>query len=88
MQVDSELNLGLDRPEIAEALRQTLWGRHTNSWENANPERMDKETDAKITFEQWQVILKNNKTALKMGHQPIAPLREFLRADPTRSNSD
>ncbi|WP_137009489.1 phospholipase D-like domain-containing protein [Aquitalea aquatilis] len=88
MQVDSELNLGLDRPEIAKALRQVLWGRHTNSWENANPERMDKETDAKLTFEQWRMILVKNKSAMTHGDGPVAPLREFLRVDPTRSNSD
>ncbi|TDR73338.1 phospholipase D-like domain-containing protein [Paludibacterium purpuratum] len=88
MQVDSELNLALDRPEIAHPLRKELWGRHTHSWKDANPERMDMAENSKATFTAWRDILKKNFSAFKNGQPPIAPLREFLRTDPARSNSD
>jgi len=88
MQVDSELNLGLDRPEIAKALRQTLWERHTHGRAGANPDRMDRENTAKDTFKAWLNVLLENKSAMTHGDGPVAPLREFLRVDPTRSNSD
>ncbi|RBH50603.1 hypothetical protein C3F00_034685 [Pseudomonas sp. MWU13-2860] len=41
MQVDCELNIALDCPEISKPLRQELWGRHTQYLEGANPDRMD-----------------------------------------------
>jgi phosphatidylserine/phosphatidylglycerophosphate/cardiolipin synthase-like enzyme len=88
MQVDSELNACLDRPEIAKPLRQELWGRHTNSWPGANPDRMDREDAAKEVFKVWENILRKNKSAMSYGAAPVAPLREFLRTDPARSNSD
>jgi len=88
MQVDSELNIALDRPEIAQPLRKELWGRHTHHRAGANPERMDKQSDAKTVFKTWQNILKDNKNAAEQNLPPVAPLREFLRTDPTRSNSD
>ncbi|UJB32680.1 hypothetical protein [Chromobacterium sp. Beijing] len=88
MQVDSELNIALDRPEISKPLRQELWGRHTNSWSGANPDRMDKEAEAKGVYDQWRVILDANNSAFKNSYPPIAALREFRRIDPARSNSD
>ncbi|WP_043641461.1 phospholipase D-like domain-containing protein [Chromobacterium haemolyticum] len=88
MQVDSELNIALDRPEISKPLRQELWGRHTSHWDRANPDRMDREIDAKKAYEQWQLILDSNKVASQKQLPPVAPLREFLRTDPARSNSD
>ncbi|SCK25428.1 phosphatidylserine/phosphatidylglycerophosphate/cardiolipin synthase family protein [Vogesella sp. LIG4] len=88
MQVDSELNVALDRPEITLPLRQTLWGRHTQHREGANPARMDKELDAKMAFEKWRNILNDNKACLTNSLPPVAPLREFLRTDPARSYSD
>ena len=87
MQVDSELNLAVDRPEIATALRQELWGRHTNSRPNANPEQLYGEA-ARKAFNAWKSILTANTSAEKNTQSPTAPLREFLRADPARSNSD
>ncbi|UGA40266.1 phospholipase D-like domain-containing protein [Chromobacterium haemolyticum] len=88
MQVDSELNIALDRPEISKPLRQELWGRHTNSWSGANPDRMDREAPAKQAFKKWRDILNENKAAFSNSLPPVAPLREFLRTDPARSNSD
>lgn len=88
MQVDSELNIALDRPEISKPLRQELWGRHTNSWSGANPDRMDREASAKQAFKKWRDILNENKAAFSNSLPPVAPLREFLRTDPARSNSD
>ena len=87
MQVDSELNVAVDRPEIAKALRQELWGRHTNGWGGANPEEMSGD-DGKQTFNAWKAILTANTSASKAGEKPLAPLREFLRTDPSRSNRD
>lgn len=88
MESDSEMNIGLDRPEIAKPLRQELWGRHTNGRPGANPERMDRESDASEMFLEWKKILSENARACILKQKPIAPLREFLRTAPDRSNDD
>ena len=88
MQVDSELNIALDRPEISKPLRQELWGRHTHGRAGANPDRMDREDNAKEVFKAWKEILDENMAAFRKSQKPVAPLREFLRTDPARSNSD
>lgn len=80
MEVDSEMNVLLDRPEIAKPLRQKLWGMHTN--------RQSGGDDMNQEFASWVRIINQNKKAHKDGRQPVAALRAFLRESPERTNSD
>jgi phosphatidylserine/phosphatidylglycerophosphate/cardiolipin synthase-like enzyme len=82
MEVDSELNLVQDRPEITRPLRQQLWGLHT------------KETGAedmsalKEVYKKWKDIMKKNKDNRSNRITPIASLTEFYRGSPDVSDLD
>jgi phosphatidylserine/phosphatidylglycerophosphate/cardiolipin synthase-like enzyme len=78
MQVDSELNIALDRPEITKPLRQKLWQLHTNAAHD----------NAKEAFVAWTWLLGKNQAARSNKQKPLASLLPFLRTDPARSNSD
>ncbi|PXX40124.1 phospholipase D-like domain-containing protein [Aquitalea magnusonii] len=88
MESDSELNILHDNSDITRALRRQLWGRHTHNFAGANPPSMGKEEVSKVTFEVWEKLLKANKFAESHQQPPIAPLREFLRSSPLRTNHD
>ncbi|WP_080940081.1 phospholipase D-like domain-containing protein [Chromobacterium violaceum] len=82
MEVDSEMNVLLDRPEIAKPLRQKLWGMHTKGQSGGD--------DMYSEYKVWQKIIDANKVRSnpKTASGPLASLRGFLRTSPERTNSD
>lgn len=80
MEVDSELNIALDRPEISKALRQRLWGLHTGD-EGA-------QIDPAQAFKKWAGIMQDNKTARDKKQAPVAPLIEFYRGSAKIADKD
>ncbi|GHD59588.1 phospholipase D-like domain-containing protein [Jeongeupia chitinilytica] len=82
MEVDSEMNVLLDRPEVATPLRKKLWGMHSN--------RRSGGDNFKDEFKVWAELIKENAEAgkPKSGQSPVAALRGFVRTSIERSNSD
>ncbi len=84
MESDSELNIAHHRPEICQPARKALWDLHTG---NALSERVA-DMPLKAAFKAWGTILQKNATRKSLGSTPAAPLAEFLRMSPKRSNKD
>lgn len=80
MEVDSELNLAHDRPEITRVARSRLWDLHTKG--AGNQENIGE------AFRAWGELMTNNTALRGMDEEPIASLAAFLRASPERSNVD
>ncbi|WP_432721211.1 phosphatidylserine/phosphatidylglycerophosphate/cardiolipin synthase family protein [Jeongeupia wiesaeckerbachi] len=80
MQVDSELNIAHQNGKITQGLRLELWNQHTNG--------KGAQMMADKAYEQWQKVINDNKRNQAQGKQPIAPLVEFYRGSPVRTNKD
>ena len=85
MEVDSELNITHHRHEITQPARKKLWQMHTGS--RSGGEVMDKD-GMKKAYKAWRDLMDENKNRRFKKQSPVAPLVEFLRTDPTRSNID
>jgi phosphatidylserine/phosphatidylglycerophosphate/cardiolipin synthase-like enzyme len=84
MESDSELNIAHHRPEISQPARKALWDLHTGK---AAGERVA-DMPLPAAYKAWGKILDKNAFRNKSGGSPIAPLAEFLRMSPKRSNQD
>lgn len=84
MESDSELNIAHHRPEISQPARKALWDLHTG---NGADERVA-DMPLPAAYKAWEKILRKNAGRKKSGGSPIAPLAEFLRMSPKRSNQD
>jgi phosphatidylserine/phosphatidylglycerophosphate/cardiolipin synthase-like enzyme len=82
MQVDSELNIVHDRPEITAPLRAAQWERYTNG-------EVLSGTPLKKAFAKWGDIMELN-AKIKSGRTeyPVAQLMQFLRSSDKITNSD
>ena len=95
MQVDTELGIITECSLIATDLRKALWALHTGNDELANPNDMHNYENAKKAFEQWQMLINDNKkekeekltTGINNG-KPKQQLCEFLRLDPSVTSMD
>jgi hypothetical protein len=82
MQVDSELNIVHDRPEITAPLRAGQWERYTNG-------QVLSGMPLKEAFSKWGEIMSlNAKIKAKRKEYPAAQLMEFLRDSDKITNSD
>jgi phosphatidylserine/phosphatidylglycerophosphate/cardiolipin synthase-like enzyme len=85
MQVDSEMNIAFNRPEITQALRKKLWKMHTNDEGPADfktAERLNK------AYDDWKELLERNANREAKKQSPECSLRPFKRDSPARTNSD
>ncbi|ARA83382.1 phospholipase D-like domain-containing protein [Pseudomonas ficuserectae] len=88
MEVDSELNICHEHPELSKKLRQQLWNIHTN--------HMGAQDDVEDAFDIWLDIIEKNKSrqrtnkgeSIFKGLPPYASLIEFYRESVTRTNLD
>ena len=85
METDSELNIIHANYLISHPARKALWEMHTKS--RSGGEVMGKKgmTDA---YDNWDKLKKDNKTARKDKHQPVASLVEFFSGTESRSDLD
>jgi phosphatidylserine/phosphatidylglycerophosphate/cardiolipin synthase-like enzyme len=81
MQVDSELNIVHDRPEITAPLRADQWEIYTDGSVSAG-------MPLKEAYNRWSRIMKDNAKAKSDKDRPIAQLAEFLRPSAKITNSD
>lgn len=80
MEVDTEINIAHDRPEVTRPARLQLWASHTNG--------NGAQVDTEVAFEQWGWIMELNATLRKTLSSPIAQLAPFLRTSEERKASD
>lgn len=85
MQVDSELNIAIDRPEVTGPIRQTLWNAHTKGESGQEPLG---QAGMKAAFDKWDRILIQAGGDRKNGKVPQTSLAPFLRTSAERSNLD
>lgn len=80
MEVDTEINLAHDRPEVTRPARLKLWESHTNG--------RGAQVDTKEAFETWTDIMGKNAEHRAEMFPPIAQLAPFLRTSEERKASD
>lgn len=85
MEVDSELNIAHDRPEVTRPLRQQLWRTHTNG--RSGSENMST-AQLKLAYQNWGKLINDNKRARHQKKAPLAALVEFYNDTPELSNLD
>lgn len=84
METDSEMNIIHDRPEVSKQARQKLWDMHTQNWPNSRIADLPLQG----AHDAWRAILAENRRRRQKRMQPVAPLDEFLRVDPSRKDWD
>jgi phosphatidylserine/phosphatidylglycerophosphate/cardiolipin synthase-like enzyme len=80
MEVDSELNIGMENCEVASSLRKRLWNIHTKG--------LGAQEDVEKAYAQWDNIITRNAKNQRENRAPIASLVGFMRTSPKRSRMD
>lgn len=80
MEVDSELNIGMEKGEVASSLRKRLWNIHTKG--------LGAQDDVEKAYAQWDNIITRNAKNQRENRAPIASLVGFMRTSPKRSRMD
>ena len=89
MEKDTELGIILQTGEVARDLRKRLWSLHTKKNAAANPDGMHDYNVAENVFKEWGELMRNNRLAKIRGSKnPLYPLRQFFRPNPTVSRKD
>ena len=89
MEKDTELGIILQTREVARDLRKRLWSLHTKKNAAANPDGMHDYNVAENVFKEWGELMRNNRLAKIRGSKnPLYPLRQFFRPNPTVSRKD
>ena len=89
MEKDTELGIILQTGEVARDLRKRLGSLHTKKNAAANPDGMHDYNVAENVFKEWGELMRNNRLAKIRGSKnPLYPLRQFFRPNPTVSRKD
>lgn len=80
MEVDTEINIAHDRPEVTRPARLQLWASHTNG--------SGAQVNAREAFEKWGKMMDENADRRLNLAPPIAQLAPFLRTSEERKASD
>jgi hypothetical protein len=80
MTVDTELNILHSNHMIATKARKDLWALHTNG--------RGAQDESYLAFDAWGKIMEENKGLEEKGDSPTAPLRGFMRMNPSQTDND
>ena len=88
MHLDTELGIITECRQVAQDLRQQLWGWHTAKDAEANPPLLDAHKDVKKAFDRWEWLIDENRGGKYKGASPKHPLCGFFRLSPEVTKSD
>lgn len=88
MHLDTELGIITECRQVAQDLRQQLWGWHTAKDSEANPPLLDAHKDVENAFMRWEELINKNREGKRYGNKPTHPLCGFFRLSPEVTKSD
>ena len=88
MHLDTELGIITECRQVAQDLRQQLWGWHTAKDSEANPPLLDAHKDVNKAFRRWERLIDENRESRRGRGKPKHPLCGFFRLSPEVSRSD
>ena len=88
MHLDTELGIITECRQVAQDLRQQLWGWHTAKDPQANPPLLDIHDDVKAAADRWDKFINENRRGKGNGDKPKYPLCGFFRLSPEVTKSD
>ena len=88
MHLDTELGIITECRQVAQDLRQQLWGWHTAKDSQANPPLLDAHEDVKKAFSRWEQLINENRDGKRKKSKPKHPLCGFFRLSPEVTKSD
>ena len=88
MHLDTELGIITECRQVAQDLRQQLWGWHTAKDSQANPPLLDAHKDVENAFRRWEWLIDENRKGKGERSKPKHPLCGFFRLSPEVTKSD
>ena len=88
MHLDTELGIITECRQVAQDLRQQLWGWHTAKDSEANPPLLDAHNDVETAADRWEDLIDKNRADKRDRSKPKHPLCGFFRLSPEVSRSD
>lgn len=82
MEVDTELGIIVEDSQLARELRLKVWGYHVGNNPKANLTNMYNPEVAELVFDEWEILIKENKQLKLERERPKQALCEFLRYSP------
>jgi len=88
MHLDTELGIITECRQVAQDLRQQLWGWHTGKDAKANPPLLDAHKDIEVAANRWEKLIEENRGSKRGGGKSKHPLCGFFRLSPEVTKSD